>query len=322
MENVKITTPILLVGFNRADDILQSFNSIKAVKPTKLYVSIDGPRPSKVGEDLKVQEVIDVVKKVDWECEVQYRFLKDNLGCKGNMTSAISWVFEREDRVIVIEDDIVAPYSFFLFQQQMLEKYKDDKRIGLVSGNNYTPRQNNKADYIFSMYAGHIWGWGTWKRVWDNFDLDLPGINDNVKNNLFQMKDTFNNWRELYYYRREYKNLGYCITLGKDNFWALHFAYYRHLNKLLNIVPRVNLASNIGICSSRVNANSDVNKNYYAFNPDFRVIKHSNVERDKDYDYYHLVNHLDKMSFRSRIKMHIRNLIREIQVKKYELCKK
>jgi len=45
--------------------------------------------------------------------------------------------------------------SFFLFASELLEKYKNDDRIAMISGNNYTPIKTIKSDYIFSKY-GHI----------------------------------------------------------------------------------------------------------------------------------------------------------------------
>lgn len=69
-----IIIPILLVGFNRPNIISQSLEHIRKVKPTKLYVAIDGPRNNKPGEEELVNQVKSIVSNIDWNCEVYYRF--------------------------------------------------------------------------------------------------------------------------------------------------------------------------------------------------------------------------------------------------------
>ncbi|MDZ7721973.1 MAG: hypothetical protein U5R06_03875 [candidate division KSB1 bacterium] len=55
----------------------------------------------------------------------------------------------------------------------MLIKYKDDERVGTVTGSNFTPIPvPGDTDYFFAKY-GHSLGWATWKRAWDTFDLNV-----------------------------------------------------------------------------------------------------------------------------------------------------
>lgn len=152
-----LETPILLIGFNRPDTTKQVFDKIREVQPSKLYVAVDGPRHNKVNEAELVDNVRQIVKQVNWNCNANYLFQENNVGCKHGVTGAISWALENEDRIIVVEDDVVAPPSFFYFAENLLEKYKDDERIAMISGNNYTPLDTLKSDYLFSKY-GHIWG--------------------------------------------------------------------------------------------------------------------------------------------------------------------
>src|SRR5690554_2335775 len=116
----KITTPILIISFNRPDIIKQTFEYIRKAKPTKLYVAIDGARREKEGEEKLVGQVKAVVENVDWECETHYKYNETNKGAEVTVSSAISWVFETEEYAIILEDDIVAPMSFLNFAQEML----------------------------------------------------------------------------------------------------------------------------------------------------------------------------------------------------------
>ncbi len=305
-----ITTPILLIGFNRPENIRHSFEAISKVQPAKLYVAIDGPREGKRGEKEKVLQVQEIVKNVDWKCETYYRFSAMNLGCGKNIPSAISWVFEKEDRVIVVEDDIVAPPSFFKFEEVMLEKYKDDNRIAMVSGNNYTPIKMRE-DYLFSLYAGHIWGWGTWKRLWDQFDIEIPTLKEEIANGLPKIKKQTTSFLEYCHYLNYYRNLRKAQIEGKVNYWGPQFGYFRLENGLLNIVPRVNLASNIGNISSRdSNNNTETGKFYFESHSDFLVHNApTNVSRNVYYDKIHFKEHLFKHPYFKGMLRSIRNFL-------------
>lgn len=45
--------------------------------------------------------------------------------------------FDHTEQLIVLEDDCVPHRDFFPYMAEMLERYKDDTRIGLISGFNH-----------------------------------------------------------------------------------------------------------------------------------------------------------------------------------------
>ena len=85
----------------------------------------------------------------------------------------MDWVFERVGETIVLEDDTVPDLTFFRFVEELLEKYRDDERVGAISGNNYDEPKDwpDEASYRFTRYH-HSWGWGTWRRAWRAFDRE------------------------------------------------------------------------------------------------------------------------------------------------------
>ena len=126
--------PILFVIFNRFDTAKQVFERIKEVQPSKLYIAADGPRENKVGESEKCQQVRDLVKLIDWNCEVKTLFRDKNLGCAKAVSGAISWLFENEEMGIILEDDCLPHLDFFPYCKELLEKYKDDVREQIKEG--------------------------------------------------------------------------------------------------------------------------------------------------------------------------------------------
>lgn len=56
-ENYQCKSPVLFLVFNRLDVTARVFEAIRQVKPPRLYVAADGPRPDREGEAAKCQDV-------------------------------------------------------------------------------------------------------------------------------------------------------------------------------------------------------------------------------------------------------------------------
>ena len=239
---MKITVPILLVGFNRPHCVRKVMQQLEIIKPQSIYFSIDAPRVGKNEEEL-VKQVIDIVKNVSWNCKCHYRFHERNVGAEVNVSTAISWVLEEHDYVIVNEDDIYADYSFYKFIQDMLIHYKDDERIGLVTGLNLNPVADKIMDDYYISRDGHIWGWGTWKRVWKNYSLYDEIKEENLSIPLLESyygeREKAENTREILLKQAE-------RGVGKVT-WDYMFWYHRILHNYYAIVPNKNLVTNIGV---------------------------------------------------------------------------
>ena len=82
--------PILLIGFNRPERLKAQVDRLRAVKPRRLFVAVDGPRPDRPGEAEIVARTRAAVAAVDWPCDLQARFLDANRGCRFAPPEAIS----------------------------------------------------------------------------------------------------------------------------------------------------------------------------------------------------------------------------------------
>ncbi|MDR3102544.1 MAG: hypothetical protein LBU24_04930 [Methanocalculaceae archaeon] len=243
MNDAQFSVPILFLIFNRQDTAQQVFDQIKQRKPAKLYVSADGPRPERVGEDILCRETRDIVKQIDWECELHTHFLDKNIGCGKAICSAISWIFETEDEAIILEDDCLPHPDFFVFCKEMLQKYRNNTPVMLISGESLNSRADRyNESYHFSRGAW-IWGWATWKRAWESFDI---AISDWPQNYFHVLHDTYYDAVPEY---REYMmyNLDRVYQLEKPDVWAIQWTYAVTKNAGLCIVPSTNLISNIGL---------------------------------------------------------------------------
>lgn len=274
-------TPVLLIAFSRPDTAQQVFNAIRKARPGKFYFSVDGPRPGREEDVQNCQATRDIIKQVDWDCQVFTNFPEKNLGCAVGVSSAITWAFTNEDRLIILEDDTVPALSFFPFCEELLEKYLHDTRICMISGNNYTPEANGTEDSYFFSYYGHIWGWATWKRAWDKFDLKMSDWR--IFRDTNQIQNVFPGKKEQKYFTRFYDV--FLINKYKGT-WDYQWFYCRLKELGLSIIPKNNLVSNIGVQGTHTNSKSQVH--FFPADEDFILKKEpAFLLRNVNYDLHH-----------------------------------
>jgi len=234
------TTPIAFFIFNRPDLTKIIFRTISNARPSRLLVIADGPRKN-IPEDLENCEASrEVITHVDWKCEVLTNYSEVNLGLKERISSGLNWVFDNCDEAIILEDDCLPNQSFFKYCEQLLEFYRNEDQIMMVSGDNFqfgTKRGNYS--YYFSRYF-HIWGWATWKRAWQYYDVSMnkwPTLRDTSwLYELFKNKIIVNYWKIIFD----------DVYNGKINSWAYQWFFSGLVLKGLAVMPNVNLVSNLG----------------------------------------------------------------------------
>jgi hypothetical protein len=118
-------TPILLLIFNRVSLTQVVFDQIKKLRPKHLYVAADGPRANNEADIVKCKETREVIRQIDWNCELKTLYRDSNLGCGPSVRTAISWFFEEVEAGIILEDDCLPDQTFFTFCDELLIKYKD-----------------------------------------------------------------------------------------------------------------------------------------------------------------------------------------------------
>lgn len=231
--------PILFVIFNRPSIAEKSFQAIKQIRPSDLYIACDGARKDHEGETNVVDETRKrILSAIDWPCNVKTLFQETNLGCGMGVYTAIDWFFQENEFGIILEDDCVANESFFGFMQEMLTRYRHDQRIGMVAGTNVVEIEKYPYSYLFSKYKS-CWGWGTWQRAWKNMDIEMSWRKMDERavllNAGYRGKDV-SGWK--------YKIR--CIERGYVSAWDWQWYFSLAAQNQLCIYPTRNLVSNIG----------------------------------------------------------------------------
>lgn len=217
---------------------------VRQARPNKIYFAVDGPRADHPDDRDAVAQVQAIAQTVDWPCEVKTRFRETNLGCAYAIPDAISWMLSQEPYGIILEDDIRPVEGFFRFETELLERYKDDERVGLVSGfNHYGFQTNQKESYHFTNRAD-IWGWGTWSRVWKDYSVDIRPIRRQIEETI----DRFSPVRRVCDAMRSALD---SVSCNRPTTWDFQFSFLMAVKGYLAASPRKRLTTNVGIGDTR-----------------------------------------------------------------------
>jgi glycosyltransferase involved in cell wall biosynthesis len=229
--------PVLVVLFNRPDVTEQLVDSLRAVRPSLLFVSLDGPRTSHPADVERCSMVRACMDRVDWPCEIRVLRHAHNVGLQSAMIEAIDWFLGQVDAGVILEDDCLAHPDFFAFAGEMLERHRTDGRVMAVSALNMDPEPRTSGESYFFASGGHIWGWATWRRAWAGFDPHLS--------EWPQVRDEFETSPNPLYRALACKFA--AAYDGRKCTWARawHFHVARHRG--LVVIPVVNLVANVGL---------------------------------------------------------------------------
>ncbi len=148
-----------------------------------------------------------------------------------------------------------------------------------ISGENPLDDTIKDDSYYFSTIP-HIWGWASWRRAWNLYNVEFQDfekfITQNAISNVFDSKEAQKYWNKTF--TRVYE--------GKINTWDYQWTYALFVNNALSVVPNKNLVSNIGFghqnaCHTAENALCANRKTYEIEkikHPDFIVPNKKNIQ--------------------------------------------
>jgi len=163
--------PVAMFVYNRADNTKKTIEHLLAndmAKETDLYVFSDGGKDNKSWSAVNevrayLHGVKDAVDKSGALKSMTIIERKENIYLERNITEGIAEVFEKHDRIIVLEDDICTSPWYLRYMNDAFDMYEDVKKVMHVAG--FT---NLALPYESIYFTPHMsgWGWGTWRDRW------------------------------------------------------------------------------------------------------------------------------------------------------------
>ena len=283
--------PVLLILYNRVEETHDVFQVLRTVQPTDLYVAGDAAKPDSVLDRMHVYQARAVIQP-EWPCQVHKLWQDNHLGKSQMVATAIKWFFEQEEEGIILFDDTVPGYDFFPYCEQLLEKYRNNKKIFSIGGFYWRHRRRKRykkrmkkgeSSYFFSAYAS-TWGFATWKNRWTDFSLSMDQYS----------KEDFEKMIEPYMKKKKQKiywiNRFNSLKKYKATHWASQYNFHIWAHEGLCITPYLNLVTNMGFRKQKERKIRHLKRNAYPIMPLVHPDDiHQNYEEDR-YMFRHIFN--------------------------------
>ena len=232
-----VNLPLVIFLYRRPRLVGELMEVLKSVRPLKVWLVADGPKNS--GEvELCQQARSEAETAIRWPCEIRRVYADANLGLKKRIETGLDQVFELEEAAVILEEDCHPTPNFFLFCEAMLEKYRNEPKVGAISGNCFLPKKQLMAtDYYFSRYV-HIWGWATWARAWKAYDRRRWAWPKQGFCKLFPKAEE----AEEAYWNRIFGR----VASGELSTWDYSWISWFWMQGWVSITPAQNLVRNVG----------------------------------------------------------------------------
>ncbi len=236
-----VDVPVRVNVWIRPEAQRRQFEVLKKARPSTLFLISDGGRNEKEWEALReTRALFDT--EIDWECTVYKIYEEKNNGLYTMSRKGADLIWSTVDRCIFLEDDHVVSVSYFQFAAELLEKYKDDKRVICICCMNHAGVwENASSDYFFAE-RGPIGAQAMWKRSYMERDFDLAYGKDPYVMHLLEEKLK--------------KDPGFSKLVkgyAKDPMYGNHVPGGEFFSRLavysqnqLYIIPKYNMMSNVG----------------------------------------------------------------------------
>lgn len=234
--------PVAVFAYRRPQHLARTLESLAAcpeASGTSVTVFADGPRSA--SDASLVAEVRQVARQATGFAAVRLVERPANLGLARNITSGVTEMLESNDRVIVVEDDLVVSLDFLAFMNAGLQIYADDEQVASIHGYMYPTRE--ALPQSFFLRGADCWGWATWRRGWAVYSADGAGLLEQLERRgltgAFDLDGAF-----------PYTQMLRDQVQGRNDSWAIRWHAAAFLADRLTLYPGRSLVRNIGLDGS------------------------------------------------------------------------
>lgn len=239
--------PVVLFVYNRPRHTQATLTALAAnhgAQRTHLWVFCDGAKNDADGPN--VEKVRQTVRSATGFASLRCVEREQNWGLAKSVIVGVQQLFERYEKVIVLEDDVVTSPHFLAFMNEALQRYGDVSQVFSLGGwRPPEPQLVIPTSYPFDTFVTRrccSWGWGVWRDRWLEIDWDVADFDDFMADSEAQSE-----------FNRGGGDLTRLLSLqrhGKIDSWAIRFCYAHFASRRFCIRPVKTLVHNIGLDGS------------------------------------------------------------------------
>ena len=236
--------PILILGYLRSDEIIQTLSSCSKAGISEVYLAIDGAKSSDglEAQRLTVIQLQQLAKQLSLNLHIRHR--QTNAGVAVGVVEGITWFFENVEFGVILEDDLIFDESFFRFVSDARNKFQNVTEVAMISGNNFSDMGNQ--NQISACHYPLIWGWATWNFIWVDF---LSSLHKSFKPKIdFRRSIAIN----LFWFTAAIQSRS-----GLVDSWAMSFVHYFRSSGKIAVLPPQNIVKNNGADNFASHSNRD-----------------------------------------------------------------
>ena len=240
-------SPIIIFTYNRLDHLDALICSLKKnilFEKSKVIVYSDGPK-NLIDVD-RIKKIRIYLKKnlISNNSEIIERTV--NLGLSKNVIGGISQAFKTYDQLVILEDDLEVSPFFLNYMNDALNLYSSAENVSSISGYMYPIDSKNFSNDYFFLKLVESWGWGTWKRAWNNFETDSIKLKNEIDKR--KLVKEFNFSSGISYYEMLKSNIN-----GLNDSWAVRWYASTFLKNMNTLFPSKSFVKNTGVDDSGEN---------------------------------------------------------------------
>jgi hypothetical protein len=242
-------SPIIIFTYNRLnhlDTLIQSLKKNVLFEKSKVIVFSDGPKNEIDKKKIKKIRIYLKKKLISSNCEIIER--SSNYGLSKNIIDGINHTFKKYDQAIILEDDLEVSPIFLNYMNDALNLYASSKNVASISGYMYPIEPKKFSNEFFFLKLIESWGWGTWKRAWNNFEKDSLRLKKKIDEK--KLANEFNFESGISYYKMLEGNIN-----GLNDSWAVRWYASTFLKNMYTLFPSKSFVKNIGMDNSGENCN-------------------------------------------------------------------
>lgn len=237
-----VLAPIVLFVYNRTEHTIRTIEALKQnelASKSVIYIYSDGPK--NFNDEIGVLELRKYLYGLSGFLEVNIIERAINLGLSDNIIDGVTSICNKYGKVIVLEDDLVASPYFLTYMNEGIEKYINHQNVSSIHG--YVYPISDVLPETFFIKGGDCWGWATWTKAWNIFEIDGSKLLADLKKNNLLREFNFNNSFDYVKMLEDQIN-------GRNNSWAIRWYASCFLNNMYTLYPGRSLISNIGFDGS------------------------------------------------------------------------